>query len=38
MPWENSHLNGTGGLIQVTERKTKAARRMLPMVPLFMLR
>lgn len=32
--WENIHLNGTGGLIQVTEGKTKAARRMLPMVPL----
>ncbi len=32
--WENICLNGTGGLIQVTEGKTKAARRMLPMVPL----
>jgi integrase len=31
--WENVHLNGRGGLIQVTEGKTKAARRMLPMVP-----
>jgi len=31
--WENIHLNGTGGLIQVTEGKTKCARRMLPMVP-----
>jgi integrase len=31
--WENVYLNGTGGLIQVTEGKTKAARRMLPMVP-----
>jgi integrase len=31
--WENLHLNGTGGLIQVTVGKTKAARRMLPMVP-----
>jgi hypothetical protein len=29
------HLNGTGGLVQVTEGKTKAARRMLPMVPAF---
>jgi integrase len=29
--WENIYLNGTGGLIQVTEGKTKAARRMLPM-------
>jgi integrase len=31
--WENVCLNGTGGLIQVTEGKTKAARRMLPMIP-----
>lgn len=31
--WENIHLNGSAGLIQVTEGKTKAARRMLPMVP-----
>ena len=31
--WENIYLNGTSGLIQVTEGKTKAARRMLPMVP-----
>jgi len=31
--WENIYLNGTGGLIQVTEGKTKAARRVLPMVP-----
>jgi integrase len=31
--WENIHLNGTGGLIQVTDGKTKAARRLLPMVP-----
>jgi len=31
--WENIHVSGTGGLIQVTEGKTKAARRMLPMVP-----
>jgi integrase len=31
--WENIYLNGTGGLIQVTEGKTKAARRMLPMIP-----
>jgi integrase len=31
--WENIYLNGTGGLIQVTEGKTRAARRMLPMVP-----
>jgi integrase len=31
--WENIYLNGTGGLVQVTDGKTKAARRMLPMVP-----
>lgn len=31
--WENIHLNGSSGLIQVTDGKTKAARRMLPMVP-----
>lgn len=31
--WENALLNGHGGLIQITEGKTKAARRMLPMVP-----
>ena len=31
--WENLHFERTGGLIQVTEGKTKAARRMLPMVP-----
>jgi integrase len=31
--WENIYLNGTDGLIQVAEGKTKAARRMLPMVP-----
>ncbi len=31
--WENIYLNDTGGLIQITEGKTKAARRMLPMVP-----
>lgn len=31
--WENVCLNGSGGLIQVTEGKTKAARRMLPMLP-----
>jgi len=31
--WENIHLNGVGGLIQITDGKTRAARRMLPMVP-----
>jgi integrase len=30
--WEHVLLNGTGGLIQIAEGKTKAARRMLPMV------
>lgn len=34
LKWENIHLNGSGGLVQVTEGKTKAARRMLPLVPL----
>ena len=33
MRWENIILNGHSGLIQVTEGKTKAARRMLPMLP-----
>lgn len=33
MRWENVYLNDAGGLIQITEGKTKAARRMLPMVP-----
>ncbi len=31
--WEHVVLNGHGGLIQITEGKTKAARRMLPMIP-----
>jgi integrase len=31
--WENVYLNGSAGLVQITEGKTKAARRMLPMVP-----
>jgi integrase len=31
--WEHVLLNGTGGLIQIAEGKTKAARRFLPMVP-----
>jgi integrase len=30
--WENVVLNGNGGLIQVTQGKTRAARRILPMV------
>lgn len=31
--WEHVLLNGNGGLIQIAEGKTKAARRFLPMVP-----
>jgi len=31
--WEHVLLNGKGGLIQIAEGKTKAARRFLPMVP-----
>lgn len=31
--WENTYLNGTGGLIQITDGKTSAARRVLPMIP-----
>ena len=31
--WEFVLLNGSGGLIQVSEGKSKAARRLLPMVP-----
>lgn len=31
--WEHILLNGKGGLIQISEGKTKAARRFLPMVP-----
>ncbi|MGA7315787.1 MAG: tyrosine-type recombinase/integrase [Silvibacterium sp.] len=31
--WEHVLLNGTGGLIQIAEGKTRAARRFLPMVP-----
>ena len=31
--WEHVLLNGTGGLIQIAQGKTKARRRMLPMVP-----
>jgi integrase len=32
--WEHVLLNGGDGLIQVTQGKSKAARRVLPMVPL----
>lgn len=31
--WERLHLNGTGGLLQITEGKSRAARRILPLVP-----
>jgi len=31
--WERVLLNGHGGLIQIAEGKSRAARRMLPMVP-----
>ncbi len=31
--WQNIYLNGNSGLIQITDGKTKAARRMLPMIP-----
>ena len=31
--WENLFMNGSSGLIQITDGKTKAARRMLPMIP-----
>ncbi len=30
--WENVHLNGTGGLLQITDGKSLAAKRMLPLV------
>jgi integrase len=31
--WERIHLNGSCGLLQIAAGKSKAARRMLPMVP-----
>jgi integrase len=31
--WESVLLNGSGGLIQVSEGKSKAARRILPIIP-----
>jgi integrase len=31
--WENVLMNGNSGLVQIAEGKTKAARRMLPMIP-----
>jgi len=31
--WEHVYLNGDGGMIQIVKGKSKAARRILPMVP-----
>lgn len=31
--WEQIYLNGNGGMIQILKGKSKAARRLLPMVP-----
>lgn len=31
--WERVHLNGSGGMLQIAEGKSRAARRILPMVP-----
>lgn len=31
--WENILLNGSGGLLQITNGKSRAAKRMLPLVP-----
>lgn len=33
LTWQNVHLNGSGGLIAIVEGKSRAARRLLPMVP-----
>jgi integrase len=33
LTWPNVHLNGSGGLIAITQGKSKAARRLLPMMP-----
>lgn len=33
LSWERVQLNGHGGLLQITDGKSKAARRMLPLVP-----
>lgn len=32
--WEHIAMNGKAGLLQVTEGKSKAARRVLPMMPI----
>src|SRR4051812_21759298 len=31
--WENTMLNSHGGLLQITDGKSRAAKRMLPLVP-----
>ena len=31
--WERIHLNGSGGMLRVAEGKSRAARRLLPLVP-----
>lgn len=31
--WERVHLNGKGGMIQIADGKSRAAKRMLPLVP-----
>jgi integrase len=31
--WENILLNGSGGLLQITDGKSRAAKRVLPLVP-----
>jgi len=31
--WERIQLNGTGGLLQITQGKSRAAKRILPLVP-----
>ena len=33
LSWKDIHLNGTGGYIHIADGKTRAARRLLPMVP-----
>jgi integrase len=33
LSWRDIHLNGSGGYIHIADGKTRAARRLLPMVP-----
>jgi integrase len=33
LQWESILLNGSGGLLQITDGKSRAAKRMLPLVP-----